>query len=192
MSKTQKSKEKRASLLKATLYLMNLGGIKETSMSKVAKEATLSPGTIYLYFENKQDLLNQLYLESITSLSAYAFKDHEVGLPVKKSFEKIWYSIADFKRNCIEEASFLAQCDNTPMIDYESRKEGINHLQPLIDLWERGQQEEIIKELSPYLLYAYTIYPMDFLFNPNNNAVFVLDDKVLNDAFQAAWDSIKV
>jgi hypothetical protein len=60
--KLQKSKEKRAALLQATLQLINQGGIQEASMAKVAKLANVSPGTIYLYFENKQDLVNQLYL----------------------------------------------------------------------------------------------------------------------------------
>lgn len=192
MPKLQKSKEKKAALLKATLSLINHGGVQEASMAKVAKMANVSPGTIYLYFENKQDLVNQLYLDTKAAFSKSAFKDFQEGLPVKKSFEKIWYNIADFKKNKVEEASFLSQCDNTPMIDNESRKEGLKHLQPLIDLWERGQEEEIIKKISPYLLYAYTIYPMAFLMSPTTKTHCELDDKAMSEAFQAAWDSIRV
>lgn len=192
MPKLQKSKEKKAALLKATLCLVNHGGVQEASMSKVAKMANVSPATIYLYFENKQDLVNQLYLDCKAMFCEFAFKDLEEGLPVKKSFEKIWYNIAAFKKNKVEEASFLSQCDNTPMIDDESRKEGLKHLQPLVDLWLRGQQEEIIKKISPYLLYAYTIYPMAFLMNPSTKAHCQMNDETMHEAYQAAWDSIKV
>ena len=192
MPKLQKSKEKMKALLKATLCLVNHGGVQEASMSKVAKMAKVSPATIYLYFENKQDLVNQLYLECKALFCVYAFNDLEDGLPVKKSFEKIWYNIAEFKKSKVEEASFLSQCDNTPMIDDESRQEGLKHLQPLVDLWLRGQEEGIIKKISPYLLYAYTIYPMAFLMNPSTKVHCEMKDETMNQAFQAARESIKV
>ena len=86
---------------------------------------------------------------------------------------------------------FLAQCDNTPIIDEASRQEGLKHLQPLLDLWERGQKEGIIKPLSPYLLYAYSINPLSFLMVMQQRGVFQLNQDHLEDAYQAAWNSIK-
>ena len=91
-----------------------------------------------------------------------------------------------------EKASFLSQCDNTPLIDEKTRQEGLKHLQPLFDLWLRGQKEGIIKEFSLYLLYAYAIYPMAFLMNAQSRGAYEVNEKVLKEAFQAAWDSIKV
>ena len=78
------------------------------------------------------------------------------------------------------------------MIDDESRQQGLKHLQPLLDLWERGQQKGVIKLISPYLLYAYTIYPLAFLTSMQQKDSFQLTEKNLNEAFQAAWDSIKI
>ena len=190
--KLQKSKDKRAALLQATLHLINQGGIQEASMSKVAKLAKVSPGTIYLYFENKQDLVNQLYLRIKAAFSEEAFKDFKEEDPVKESFEKIWYRIAGFKTKQSEESSFLDQCDNTPIVDEKSRQEGLKHLQPLLNLWSRGQEEALIKKISPYLLYAFTIYPMAFLMNTKNRSHCKLDEQILEKAFEAAWDSIKL
>ncbi len=192
MPRLQKSKNKCAALLDATLCLMNNGGIQEASMSKVAKMAGVSPATIYLYFENKQDLVNQLYINTKATFCKEAFHNYDPTQPVKKSFELIWYNIVDFKMKEVEKASFLAQCDNTPLIDEDKHKEGLKHLQPLLDLWERGKQEGIIKNISPYLLYAYTIYPMAFLIRPDNQRYCQLKKEQLKQAFQAAWDSIKV
>ena len=87
---------------------------------------------------------------------------------------------------------FLAQCDNTPMIDEESRQEGIRHLQPLLDLWKRGIKEGVIKPMSDYMLYAHAINPLSFLTIAQNRGALVLDDKQLELAFEAAWSSIKV
>jgi len=191
MAKLQKSIEKRDALVKATINLVNNNGFHATPMSKIAKMAKVSPATIYLYFDNKQDLVNKVYLEVKAAYTAYVFKNYSSDISVVNGFEIIWKRIADFKLKEVEEAMFLAQCDNTPMIDEASRQEGLKHLQPLLDLWERGIKEDIIKPLSPYLLYAYTINPLSFLMVMQQRGVFQLNQDHLEDAYRAAWNSIK-
>lgn len=192
MAKLQKSVDKRNALVKATIELVNNSGFHATPMSKIAKMANVSPATIYLYFENKQDLINQVYIEVKTAFTEFAFKAYDPMLPVEKSFEMVWNAIANFKLKEVEEALFLAQCDSTPMVDELSRQQGLKHLQPLLDLWERGQQKGIIKQISPYLLYAYTVAPLSFLMTMQQRGDFQLNETHLNDAYQAAWNSIKV
>jgi AcrR family transcriptional regulator len=53
MGTLQKSIDKRNTLIKATIELVNNNGFHATPMSKIAKKANVSPATIYLYFENK-------------------------------------------------------------------------------------------------------------------------------------------
>ncbi len=192
MAKLQKSIDKRNALVKATIELVNNNGFHATPMSKIAKMANVSPATIYLYFENKQDLVNKTYVEVKADYTKYAFETYKEDMPIEAGFKLIWNRIADFKLKESENAMFLAQCDNTPMIDEISRQEGIKHLQPLLDLWERGRQEGIIKPLSDYLLYAYAINPLSFLMITQKRGVFQLDKAHLEEAFQSAWSSIKV
>ncbi|RLJ67208.1 TetR family transcriptional regulator [Lacinutrix venerupis] len=192
MAKLQKSIDKRNALVKATIELVNNNGFHATPMSKIAKMAKVSPATIYLYFENKQDLVNQTYIEVKAQYTSYAFETYNETMSVEEGFKLIWNRIADFKLKECENAMFLAQCDNTPMIDEESRQEGIKHLQPLLDLWERGRKEGIIKPLSDYLLYAYAINPLSFLMIIQKRGVFTLDKTHLEEAYQSAWSSIKV
>ncbi|MDO3695713.1 TetR/AcrR family transcriptional regulator [Wenyingzhuangia sp. chi5] len=191
MEQLSKSEIKRNALIKATICLVINNGFHAAPMSKIAKMANVSPGTIYLYFENKQDLINKVYLEIKASFAKHAFKNYDPSMEVREGFENIWKQIADFKLVQVEEALFLSQCDNTPMIDEESKKEGIKHLQPLIDLWKRGQEEGIIKECCHYVLYAYTVYPLAFLMNAKQNKEININKKYIQDAYLLAWDSIK-
>ena len=191
MAQLQKSIDKRNALIKATIELVNNNGFHATPMSKIAKMANVSPATIYLYFENKQDLLNETYIDVKAKYTAFAFKTYDGTASVEEGFETIWKRIADFKLNECENAMFLAQCDNTPIIDEESRQEGIKHLQPLLDLWERGKKEGIIKPISDYLLYAYSINPLSFLMMSQERGAFNLDKTHIEEAYQAAWSSIK-
>ena len=191
MAALQKSIDKRNALINATIGLVNNDGFHATPMSKIAKMACVSPATIYLYFENKQDLVNKTYIEVKSNYTAYAFATYDESMSVEKGFEAIWKRIADFKLKESAHAMFLAQCDNTPMIDEESRQEGIKHLQPLLDLWARGKKEGIIKPLSDYMLYAYSINPLSFLMITQNRGSVKLDAKELDQAFEAACSSIK-
>ena len=192
MVKLQKSIDKRNALIKATIELVNNNGFHATPMSKIAKMANVSPATIYLYFENKQDLVNKTYIQVKAIYTDYAFKTYNESMSVKKGFEIIWRRIADFKLIECENAMFLAQCDNTPMIDEQSRQEGIKHLQPLLDLWARGKKEGIIQPMSDYLLYAYSINPLSFLMMSEKRGAFQLDKTHLEEAYHAAWNSIKI
>jgi len=191
MAIRQKCNKKRSSLLQATLSLVNNSGFHDAPMSKIAKLAGVSPATIYIYFTNKQDLVNQLYLEIKRNFSTYAFKNHNKELSVEDGFELIWYNIAQFKLDQVEEANFLSACDNTPIIDEQVRNEGIEQLKPLISLWERGIKEKVLKDLSPYTMYAFTIYPLAFLLQCHQKNQCEFNSEKINNAYKAAWDSIK-
>jgi AcrR family transcriptional regulator len=53
--------DKRQAILDATLKLISKNGFHGTAMSKVAKEAGVSTGIIYHYFDSKDDLMDKLY-----------------------------------------------------------------------------------------------------------------------------------
>jgi AcrR family transcriptional regulator len=192
MAKLQKSIDKRNALIEATIELVNNNGFHASAMSKIAKMANVSPATIYLYFENKQDLVNQTYLEVKTKYTDFVFKTYNENTSIKSGFELIWNRIAEFNSNECEYSFFLNQCNNTPMIDEPSRKEGIRHLQPLLDLWKRGKDEAVIKPISDYILYAYSINPISSLMMAQKEGQFQLTKANIEEAFQTAWDGIKL
>lgn len=192
MNTASKTQIKREALVRATINLVNNNGFHAAPMSKIAKTAGVSPGTIYLYFENKQDLINKVYIEVKASFTQFAFEGYHEKLSVEKGFEKIWKNIAKFKLIEVEQAMFLSQCDNTPMIDEPSKMEGLNHLRPLLDLWERGKMEGIIKNVSPYMLYAFSIYPVAFLMNMQKRELYKLSPTHVDDAYEMAWNSVKI
>lgn len=191
MEKKEKITDKRSALLNATLTLVNNHGFHNAPMSKIANLAGVAPATIYLYFENKQDLVNKLYLEVKEDFSSAAFEGYSENLSVKDGFEIIWFNIANYKLNQIKESNFLAQCDNSPMIEEAIRIEALKHLQPLLDLWSRGKKEGVIKPLSDYVLYAFTVYPLSFLLGMQERGIYALDEAGKVESFTATWNAIK-
>ena len=54
---------KQEALVEATVKLVNQIGFAASSVAKIAKEAGVSPATLYIYYKNKEDLLVSTYVE---------------------------------------------------------------------------------------------------------------------------------
>ncbi len=185
-------KNKERAVLEATLELINNSGFHASSMAKIAKMANVAPATIYLYFKNKQDLINKLYIYIKREMSHYAFENYDKNLSVKEGFKLIWNNIAHYKTTHIKEAMFLSICDISPMVDEESKTKGLKHLSPLVDLCIKGQKEGILKDYSLCLLYAFAINPLSYLISEHQDNAINLDKNVLKKAYEMAWDSISI
>jgi len=186
-----KTEDKREAILLATLRLVNNNGFHAAPMSKIAAEAGVSAGTIYLYFENKEDLVNLLYRELKLKFAAKALTGFNPEVPVKKGFETIWRNVLAYKLSEPEEAAFLEQCDNTPMVTEASREFGLKSVQPLFDLWERGQQEGIIKPFCRPMLFAFSLFPIIYVAQSYIKSGKQLSLEAINAAFGASWDAIR-
>ena len=53
--------DKRAAILTASLDLISERGFHNTPVSLISQEAGVSAGIIYHYFDNKEDLIDELY-----------------------------------------------------------------------------------------------------------------------------------
>lgn len=65
---TSRKLEKYEMILEAALKVIAENGFHGSQVSKIAKEAGVADGTIYLYFKNKEDILISLFQERLGSL----------------------------------------------------------------------------------------------------------------------------
>ncbi len=67
---TSRKMEKYELILDAALKVIAENGFHGSQISKIAKEAGVADGTIYLYFKNKEDILISLFQERLGNLVA--------------------------------------------------------------------------------------------------------------------------
>ncbi len=72
----------RQRILKAAMELFAKGGYENVSMRKIAKKIEYSPGTIYLYFKNKNDIMLQLCYQGFEATLSIAGKNGKNYRPV--------------------------------------------------------------------------------------------------------------
>ena len=80
-----KDEIKQQAIIDATIELVNEIGFVSSSVSKIAKKAGVSPATIYIYYENKEDLIVSTYMDIKTFLGAAVMEKFDPSLPVRDS-----------------------------------------------------------------------------------------------------------
>lgn len=94
-------------------------GFDGLSMQKLAKEANISASTIYIYFKNREDLLNQLYLSVQEKFEKDALTNFTSDMPFEAGLWLQWKN--RFKNICQNplEYQFYEQFRNSPLINHE-------------------------------------------------------------------------
>lgn len=77
----------------ATERLMAHDGLNNLSMHKIAKEAKISAGTIYIYFKSKDELLEKFARCVFTCFSDALAKAHDETLPYFEQYRIMWWNI---------------------------------------------------------------------------------------------------
>ena len=187
-----KDEKKKYSIFNAAMELITTNGFAETSMAQIAERAQVSAATIYIYFQNKEDLLNKLFLYIKEESAETILNGVSDVTSVKMGLQLFWsntyqYSIA----NPIKFA-FGEQFSNSPLINRLSKDEGRYSYQPLFELLNKGIVEGILKDVPLYLLATYVLAPLTQLIKAELNREIKISEQLLTEAFSMAWDAIKI
>jgi AcrR family transcriptional regulator len=115
-----KSPEKRNAILKAAVYEIAEVGLGAPT-AKIAMRAGVAAGTLFTYFANKEELLNELYLE----LKAEVYTRVNSNFPHTGSLERrtrhIWSSLLDWTIEFPEKRKVSVQLNVSDLITPETR-----------------------------------------------------------------------
>ena len=90
-----RSEDKRNAILSAAIEtLAELG--ERASTSKIAKVAGVAEGTLFTYFSNKEEQLNQLYLSLKTELRQVMMLSYPTNADLQTQMSHIWQKLLDW------------------------------------------------------------------------------------------------
>lgn len=90
-------------------------GLDGFSMQKLAKQARVSPATLYIYYKDKEDLLTQLGYEEATRLTTTILRNFDPDLRFEEGMRIQWRNRADYWLENPTGASFLEQLRHSPI-----------------------------------------------------------------------------
>ena len=185
-----KDEKKEKAIYDAAIKLITANGFADTSMSKIAKAADVSPATIYVYFENKEDMLNKTYSHVKREMAAALAKGLKPELSVDEAFRIIWNNFYKYAVKNSVKFSFTEQFANSPIVDKVRRDEGMSFFEPLFEWFERGKREKVFKNISPEIFTAFAYAPLIALVKQHFCGDAVLDKKILKTAYDITWKAV--
>ena len=187
-----KDEYKQDALFNATVKLVNEIGFVSSSVSKIAKAANVSPATIYVYYENKEDLLVSTYVAIKHKMGRNLLKDFNSERPIRDIVRKIWMNTFRYISRNPEYFQFAEQFSNSPYSDLVNREELEKPFQPVMQIMQKGIDQKIIKDVNFDILTAFMFYPIYSLANKRLCKDFEKNEKNIEIAFNLAWDAIKL
>lgn len=187
-----KNDEKQEALFKATVKLVNKIGFASSSVAKIAKEAGVSPATIYVYHKNKEELLVSVYIAIKREMSKAILQNFNSELPLRDIWKNLWLNAFEYVSKNLENYKYAEQFSNSPysfLVDHEELEK---YFTPIHDLIQNGIEQKIIKNVDINFISAFAFYPITRLANPNLCHGFELKKEDVETAFTMAWDAIKL
>lgn len=179
-------------IFKASLNLIFKDGIAGLTMAKIAKQAGLATGTLYIYFKNKEELINELY-RTLEKQSAERFlKGYDKTLPYKIGLKIIWMNYLKHRIEYNEESIFMEQYYRSPYITRKHKRIAELMKSPIHQIIRRGKEEKLVKqEFDDEMLFLSMLGFLRELADEHVCGVYVLNEERIEKAFQLNWDMIK-
>ena len=183
--------DKEAAILEATLKLISQQGFHGAPTSAIAQEAGVGVGTIYRYFENKEALIDALYEQLKSQLTAAMLAGYSADLPLRRRFRRLWVNAARYYIDHPREASFMEQYDHSPFPESGAGVASAEYLRPLLEFIENGVYEGVLKDLPLEIFTSLTLEVAIALARKHRAGLIVLDDATLEQTMDACWDAVK-
>lgn len=186
-----KNADKRKAILDASLRLFCEKCFQDTSTASISQEANVATGTLFLYFENKETLVNELYLECKDDYANYLEDGIEKNLTFKTKLRHIWEKGLEWRINNPDKLKFMMQFCSSPYITKLTKEKALVRVSLLHDIVKEGIANKEVSasdaELLSSMLAGYFHTSSAFLMENANNKNF---KKWKDEAFDYIWRGI--
>lgn len=187
-----KDENKIKAIDEAVIDLFMAEGAQNVSISKIAKRAGVSQATIYIYYADKEAMLSHVYLGIKELFDGELFARVDEGSSAKAQLVTILMNFVHASLRHPREAFVMQSVnDNPSLVSAEAFAAGLQQSKQLGTLYQRALKEDIIRDISPALVVAFTFQPLRFLVTDAYRRDQELTDAEVNTAIEMCWNAIK-
>lgn len=145
-----KNLEMEKAIRTVALQIIAEEGLENLSMQKLAKAVNISPRTIYIKYENKEDLLIKLFIDEV--LGAYekaTLEDFDPNVEFAVGVEKLWSNVFNYLKNNKHAFALIQYGKSSPLLNNAYKDQNIrqgDHFKPVHQFLKRHAEKGIIKD----------------------------------------------
>jgi AcrR family transcriptional regulator len=135
-----RSEERRSAILSAATRIISTQGLSAPT-ALIAKEAGVSNGSLFLYFETKSQLLNELYLELKANMGATAWAGLPEDAELREQFRHVWTQWLEWAMTFPEKRRALAHlgvCEDLTVSTHQQASVGMMGLADILARVQAG------------------------------------------------------
>ncbi len=156
-----KDYDKQHRIKEAMVQLILREGINGASISKIAKEAGVSPATIYVYYSNKEEMLSEVFRECSHESYDYLMQRIRPDMGGAEFIDTIVRGYYSYASEHEEVFSFVEQCSRCPTLSQSvSDKECCSDIMDMLHEYQRRGE---IRAYSDHNLAAVLLAPVRFV-----------------------------
>lgn len=183
--------EKKIRILAATEKLLAEFGFHGLSMQMVAKEANVAAGTIYRYFNDKDDLLNQLHDHILSYIAAQISHNVVDSMPLKQRYRTMWLNLWHMTLNGNAPLIIRGQFQNLPCRSRQEQKHLSQKLfSSVATMFNEGKACGLFKNIDNEVLSILSLETSCNLARRQINGGLKINDDELEAIINASWDAI--
>ena len=140
--------DKKTQLIEASIDLFAQEGFWNTPTSRIAKHAGVATGTLFNYFQSKDVLIDEVYLQLKYEWLNHITEDFPESGDVKASMAHVWFRWIDWGiRNPIR-YQLLQQLKLSNLVSAETKRQQEEDLAYMLVILENGFSQGLFQDIS--------------------------------------------
>lgn len=184
--------DKKTLILETTLACISEFGFHGTPISMIAERAGVGAGTIYRYFDNKEALINELFLEIKREVMAGMLQGYDEKLNFKNRFKHLWMSLIIYFMEHPQEFQFIEQHRYATYMSMLTREESFMIMSPVMMFFIEAKRAKAIKDLPLYTIISLAYGPITSLAKLQIDHQQKLSKERIDQAANACWDAVRM
>lgn len=182
--------DKKQRIILTMLELVVEQGVHATPMSQVAKEANVAVGTIYHYFKNKEQIIEEIYSMICQDFGVVMMANVPEN-DVKKQFEAMWLNLYNYFVGNPLAFKFIEFVGVPPIITAEIRAKSVPHFVHIKDFFLAGIVSKDLREVNLRLVMQMSFGTVISAARLKFKDELEMNNDQINDALKMAWDCVK-
>ncbi|QHS59477.1 TetR/AcrR family transcriptional regulator [Chitinophaga agri] len=188
-----KNIEKEEAIRSIALQIIAEEGLENLSMQKLAKAANVSPRTIYIKYENKEDFLIKLFIDEVlASYENAMLENFSTDMSFAEGVKKIWTNSFNYFKENSHHYALMQYGKSSPLLNKAYLERGIKEgdfFAPVHQFLMQHVNTGTIKKLPVQVLRALLFAPLFDLINEYfehlQRPKQIITDKVIADCCEA-------
>jgi AcrR family transcriptional regulator len=192
-----RDENKEQAIREKALALFVKHGFDGVSMQKLAKEAGVSPATIYIYYKDRDDMIVRLWLGLMKDMVDSTLDGFDPTMSFEDGLRIQWQNRAKFCMDHPTALHFMEQIKYSPYHEVCSRKMDPHFLSVMGEFVHNAIRRKELVKLPVEVYWSVAFAPLYQLVKMHMSGrglrqeKFVLDEKIMNQTFKLVLKALK-